>query len=129
MRPIAVSVRKDSVYILKENRADPEEEQVKFTLRHALPLRIRQQILNALAMDQNQNITPAIGTRYILACRHGIVGWDGLQDDRGQVVKCEKGSDNAVTEDSISSLRDEWILEIGMEIMERSTLNAEQVEK
>jgi len=128
MRPIAASTRKDSVFVLKDNREDPEDQQVKFTLKHALPLHIRQQILNAVGMDQNQNITPAIGTRYILACRYGIVGWEGLKDDRDQLVPCIR-KDGMVTEDCLEQFDDAWIIEIGMEVLERSTLSVEQVEK
>jgi len=128
MRPIAVSTRGTLVYILRANREDPEDQQVKFTVKKTLPLHVRQQILNAVGMDENQNITPAIGTRYVLACRYGIMGWEGLQDDRGQAVACER-KDGMVTTDCLEKLDDAWIIELGMEILERSTIDAEQVEK
>ena len=128
MRPIAVSTRSTSVYVLRDNREDPEDQQVKFTIKKTLPLHVRQQILNAVGMDENQNITPAIGTRYVLACRYGIMGWESLQDDRDQVVPCER-KDGMVTSECLEKLDDRWIIELGMEILERSTINAEQVEK
>jgi len=128
MRPIAISTRGSESYVLKDNREDPDDQQVKFTIRRALPLHIRQQILNAVGMDENQNITPAIGTRYILACRYGITGWEGLQDDRGQPVPCER-KDGMLTMECLEKFDDAWIIELGMEILERSTIDAEQVEK
>ncbi len=129
MRPIAISTRQESSYILESNRDDPPEEQVIFRLRGSLPLAVRTRILDAMSMDQSTRmISPEMGRRNLLACKAGILGWENLVDASGREVPCDM-SGGEVSDRSMARLQDAWIIEIGSEIIARSQLSEEQAEK
>lgn len=129
MRPIAVSARSNSDYILESNRSDNPEEQTVFELRGSLTLLVRQRILDAMSLEAASNkVSPEMGTRNVLACKHGIANWKNFQDGAGNEVPCEhEGS--VVKDSSIEKLTDVMIMELGGEIIERSQLTQKQAEK
>lgn len=122
-RPIAVSKKSRTTYVLKDNRDDAPEDQVEFYLK-PLPFSVRQRVMNSFGTGSIERAYE----RLVDVVRHGLDGWsDNYIDSEGEPVQCKKtpGRDAALTEDTVALLRDHDIVELGNEIVTRSQLSGD----
>lgn len=136
-KPIALSKNRIVSYVLKDNRKDPEEDQVVWQLR-AVPFSVRMDIFNTIAMDADEASAGSarvdVGRKFKLACKHGIAGWSDNfadADDAPLVwVSTEKKFGVAVIDDDcLTQLPDDVISELGNMINDLATSDAHEVGK
>jgi len=123
MKPIALTTTETWDYVLESNREDAPSDQVVFKLG-VLSINERALVMDTISIGEDASVSIAIGSRMLLALRHGLRGFQGLQDASGSAIKFQK-TGKVASDDSISCLRDEWITELGQEIINRSSLGGD----
>ena len=135
-RPIALTKNKTVPYVLTENREDEADDQVTWKLR-ALPFAVRREIMSTVAFDvaQGQGGEARIdtGRRYEKAVRWGLEGWDNLYGADGELVEPGYGEKRygvfPLADACLDRLCDDWIIELGDQIIRLSSSDAETVGK
>ena len=117
-------------YVLEANRSDPPEQQVVFRLR-PLSAAQRARIADSIAADvtaegTTSSVNIKVGSRWLLACRDGLTGWIAGPEAAEDWPAFQVSRSGGASEASLDVLRDEWLSELGTEILNRSSLTSEE---
>lgn len=116
-------------YVLKSDRKLPVEQQTTWHLR-TLSQRGMMQIVDHMSFrsDGEHVSTTGIGTQSLDIVADGIVGWTNLLDTGGQPILAEVRN-GRLTEESLSRIPTNAILELALSIESGARMTEDDVEK
>lgn len=139
-RPKALAELHVTPYVLRDNRGDPESEQVKWMIRgleaderNVLFQRMRRECVFKAdgSFDLEKTEQLAITQNMREACRYGLQGWKNLKQPKvdpetRKVIGEEDKEFPGVGDAAVRCIDNDIAIELGLEIIVRSQLTKEE---